>query len=113
MGGKGMDTAEFAGPDRRHHKLYVTRNTEYHVRDGRVIAVRKRGSSEWLTDHSALDMTIQGRVLADSVVPQPGFPEPGDRLYLVAGVKSVVTSSIVAIERPPKEAVRAYPSLAA
>jgi len=108
-----MDTAAFAGPERRHHKLYITRNTEYHVRGSRVIAVRKLGSTDWLTTHSALDMTIQGRVGPDSIVPQPGAPEPGDRLYLVSGHKAVVTSAIVAVERPPKDLVAAYPSLAA
>ena len=71
-----MDTAEFDRVERRHHKLVVTRNTEYHVRDGRVIAVRRRGSTEWNTEHTALGMTIQGRMPPEAVVPLPGEPGP-------------------------------------
>ena len=108
-----MDTAEFDRRERRHHKLVVTRNTEYHVRDGRVIAVRKRGSTAWNTEHSALGMTIQGRLPPDAVVPLPGEPGPGDRLYLVKGEKSVITSGIVSIDRPPKAVVTEYPKIAA
>ncbi|MFO0673294.1 MAG: hypothetical protein U0235_27385 [Polyangiaceae bacterium] len=28
------------GPDRRRHRVYVTKNTEYHFRDGFCVAVR-------------------------------------------------------------------------
>jgi hypothetical protein len=114
--GKGgtMDTAEFARPERRRHRLFITRNTEYHVRDGYVVAVRPRGSTEWLLSHSALGMSIQGGVRGESPVPQPGDPGPGERLYLTSpNGKSLITSTIVSVERPPKVDVANYPSLAA
>lgn len=106
-------SAAFAGPERRHHKLFVTRNTEYHVRDGRVVAVRKRGSGEWVRTHSSLGMEIKGKVEKDSLVPLPGEPQEGDRLYLASDHKDMVTSTVVSVERPPKEIVAIYPSLAA
>ena len=45
----------YDGPERRIHKVYVTRNTEYHVRAGLCVAVRPR-KGEWVTDHHALSM---------------------------------------------------------
>jgi len=102
-------TPSFRGPERRHHKVFVTRNTEYHVRAGVVVAVRPRGSSEWLEHHDALHMQLQGRIGAESQLPLPGVPTPGERMYLARGASDVVTSTIVAIERPEKSLVEQYP----
>ncbi len=107
----------FFGPDQRHHKLYVTRNTEYHVRDGRVIAVRERGRRIWVPDHRAIGMFVLGRIRGDSMVPKREDPEPGDRMYLAEeggkGPQDLVTSTVLAIERPAREVVAAYPPVAA
>ena len=103
----------FSGPDRRHHTLFVTRNTEYHVRDGFVVAVRTRGEPGWLTEHKALGLRIGGRVEPGSMFPLAGTPGPGERLYLAKDKRELVTSTILSIERPARELVAAYPSLAA
>jgi len=107
-----MNVAAFSGPERRHHKLFITRNTEYHVRDGLVIAVRKRGASDWVSTHSALGMSVRGKIGPSSVVPLPGEPQAGDRLYLASDHKDMITSTIDAVERPKKEIVAAYPRAA-
>lgn len=100
--------SRYAGPDRRVHKVYITKHTEYHVREGQVIAVRARGSREWESDHQALSMQIQGRIGAGLWVPQPGTPKPGERIYLAHSESDVVTSPVVAIVRPPKTTVAEY-----
>ena len=46
--------------DRRIHKVYVTRNTEYHLRKDQCVAVRDRRSGEWLRAHLALKQRIHG-----------------------------------------------------
>jgi hypothetical protein len=99
--------------ERRHYKLFITRNTEYHVHDGRVVAVRPRGSARFLEAHSALGMSIKGRIERGSLMPLPGEPTPGERLYLASGKNDLVTSTIVSIERPARETVAEYPSRAA
>jgi hypothetical protein len=99
----------FLGPERRKHHIFITRNTEYHVRSGEVIAVRPRGSEKWLPEHDALHMKVQGRVPREGRMPIPGTPQPGERLYLAGSEDDVVTSTVVAIERPPKALVEQYP----
>ncbi len=103
-------STRYEGPDRRHHRVYVTRHTEYHVRGGKVVAVRPRGAREWLDAHSALDMRIEGKIPQGMWVPQAGPPRPGERLYLVIDERDVVTSPVVAIVRPPRTTVSEYPS---
>lgn len=87
--------------ERRHHKLFITCNTEYHLRDVSVVAVRKRGEEQFLSAHEALGMVLTWEF------HEPG---PGDRLLLVNPKGEVlVSSSVVAVERPPLEAVKQYP----
>jgi hypothetical protein len=93
--------------------VFITRNTEYHVRAGRVVAVRALRSGEWIHDHDALDMEVRGHIEPEASVPLPGPPSPGDRLYLARGDRDVVTSTVSAIERPEKALVATYPPEAA
>ena len=106
-----MSTSAFTGPDCRHHKLFVTRNTEYHVRDGRVIAVRKRGESgsgRRRTPRSG--SSSRGIWKEIRSCRSPASRTPGDRMYLAEGQREVFTTTVVAKERPPRETVEAYPS---
>ena len=104
-----MSYSRYSGAERRTHKVFVTKNTEYHVRAGMVVAVRPRGSKEWLSEHSALSMMVQGFILPGTFLPQAGSPKPGQRAYLAINGDDVVTSAIVAIVRPPKSTVAEYP----
>src|SRR5258706_4962888 len=101
-----MEPTSNRQPERRIHKVFVTRNTEYHVRRGQVVAVRRRGTSEWLTGHSAMNLAVEGHVEAGGFAPQPGAPSPGERLYLARPGKDVLTSTVVSIERPEKALVQ-------
>src|SRR5215469_12904009 len=50
----------YAGPERRRHRVYVTRNTEYHVRDRTCVAVRDRRTGDFMQGHLALERQIEG-----------------------------------------------------
>lgn len=100
----------YRGDDRRRHQVYVTQNTEYHVRSGQVVAVRRRGSEGWLGQHAAISMRVVGTVERGSWVPRHGLPQAGDRLYLAHSQNDVVTSPVLEVTRPPKKLVSQYPS---
>ena len=105
-----MGNARYAGEERRRHKVFITRNTEYHVRSGIVVGVRPRGSRDWMRCHKALAMRVEGHVEPEAMVPHTGLPKPGQRLFLATEDNDVVTSAIVAIVRPPRSLVSEYPS---
>jgi hypothetical protein len=103
--------AEFAGADRRRHRVYVTRNTEYHFRDGFCIAVRDRRTGDFLHGHLALRRRIHGGLkfyLNGAIVPNPGEPKVGEALYFATDGRDLVTSPLEAVERPSKELTAAY-----
>ncbi len=109
----GSRLASFNGPERRRHRVYVTRNTEYHFRDGFCVAVRDRRSGDFLQGHLALRRRLQGGLkiyMNGALVPNPGEPEPGEALLFMNDGRDLVTSPIERIERPSKEIVAAYGS---
>jgi hypothetical protein len=71
-------------------KIFVTCNTEYGVRDQRIVAVRHRGGSEWLTNHRTLGMLV---------VSDPKQIEVGDTLRLAGRGGIVTTSRVVDVKR--------------
>lgn len=115
-----MDERTLAGlPERRKHKVYVTRNTEYHLRDGVCVAVRDRATNRFHRAHIALSLELQGgvRVYANgAALPKLGEVELGEAMYFnhtnAAGEdRQIVTSRVEQIARPPKRDVLAYPPL--
>jgi hypothetical protein len=112
----------YGGPERRRHRVFVTRNTEYHFRDGFCIAVRDRRTGDFLEGHLALQRRVNGglRFFANGgIAPNAGEPLPGESLYFAsenrdpqkeaAKNRELVTSPLEAIERPSRELVDAYP----
>jgi hypothetical protein len=99
----------YAGPERRIHKVYVTRNTEYHVRGGVCVAVKPRQDPAWTAEHSAVKMKLEGHVKLGTLLPMPGPPKIGFRMYFARGEEDILTSPVVAIVRPPKKIVDQYP----
>lgn len=97
--------------ERRIHHVFVTENTEYHIRRNRCIGVRDRRSGQWRSEHSALRRRVaaaitllaNGSLTADSCLPVPG------QRIIFDGESSVLTGPVIAIERPPKTVVREYP----
>jgi hypothetical protein len=101
----------FPGPERRRHRVYVTRNTEYHFRDGFCVAVRDRRTGHFLRSHLALRRRIQGGLrfyLNGAILPNAGDPEPGEALYFASNGRDLVTSPLESVQRPSKEMVEAY-----
>jgi hypothetical protein len=109
----------YEGKDRRRHRLIVTRNTEYHIRDGFCVAVRDRNSKRWCEGHMAVSLRLEGGVkfhLNGAMVPSLVDPTPGDAIYFSYKTSSgedrqLVTSRIEAIGRPLKRDVLAYATL--
>ncbi len=104
--------SRYAGPERRRHRIFVTRNTEYHFRDGICVAVRDRRTGGFLQGHLALYRPLHGgiRFFANgAIAPNPGEPQPGESLYFANDERDLVTSPLERTERPSKELSRAYP----
>lgn len=105
--------SEYVGSDRRRHKVFMTRNTEYHFRDSLCVAVRDRRTGEWLPGHLALRRQLFGSIrffMNGSLLPSPGDPKIGEALFFGEGGRDLITSPLEAIERPAKELVQDYPS---
>ncbi len=103
---------EYRGPERRRHRVFVTRNTEYHFRDGFCVAVRDRRTGEFLQGHLALTRSMQGglRFFANgAIAPNTGEPRPGESLYFASEGRDLVTSPLEHVDRPSKELTLAYP----
>ena len=102
----------YEGGERRIHKVFVTRNTEYHIRRDLCVAVRDRRSGEWLRAHMALRNKVHGGIRfsrAGGIVPNPGAPKVGESLFFHAAGRDLVTSPILSIDRPERDVVQAYP----
>jgi hypothetical protein len=102
----------YAGPDRRRHRMFVTRNTEYHCRDGVCVAVRDRRNDVWLDSHLALHRRVTGgvRILSNgTAVPSCEAPRIGEALYFGEDGRELITSQLCEVERPSKGVVKAYP----
>lgn len=102
----------YRGVERRRHQLYVTRNSEYHFRDGLCVAVRDRSTQQWLTDHVAINRRLSGslRLYPNGTIgPTLGQPRIGENLLFASGGRDLVTSPLLAIGRPDKSTVESYP----
>jgi len=100
------------GVDRRRHCVYITRNTEYHFRDGLCVAVRDRETGKWLRDHVALQRPLSGSLMFfpnGSIRPSLGQPKTGEALFFATGGRDLVTSPLLQVERPQKSVVQQYP----
>lgn len=103
----------FNGRDRRFHKVFVTRNTEYHVRRGLCVAVKDRRSGEWLRSHLALRNRVHGGIRFHrngGIQPNTGTPRVGESLFFHAAGRDLVTSPVLSVERPPRATIRHYPA---
>jgi len=103
---------QYAGPERRRRKVYLTRNTEYHFMDDVCVAVRRRESGQWRVAHAALSRTLSGSVRltrSGSVQPTSGPPGVGDALFFAAKGADVITSALTEVSRPLPQTIASYP----
>jgi hypothetical protein len=90
----------------------MTRNTEYHFRDGMCVGVRDRRTGDWLPGHLALRRQLFGSIrffMNGSILPNPGEPRVGEALFFAQGGRDLITSPLESVERPAKELVAEYP----
>jgi len=101
----------YSGKERRIHQVFITQNTEYHVRRNECVAVRDRRTGEFLEGHLALRSTLSGGIAyrPTGVSASDGKPSIGESLFITAGPRDLVTSPILRIERPAREIVATYP----
>ena len=108
----------YAGPERRHYRVLVTQNSEYHCRDRVCIAVRDLRSGSFQSDHPALGRRMSGGISftregsIDSFTKPDEWPHPGERVMFSAGdiETELQTSPLREVGRPPKHIVQKYPS---
>lgn len=101
----------FFAPERRRHRVYVTRHTEYHVRDGVCVGVRDRGGA-FVRGHMALNRRVDGGVKlgAEGLTVHKGEPGLGEGLLFSEGDRSLVTGAVERVVRPAKSVVEQYRS---
>jgi hypothetical protein len=101
----------YNGPERRIHRVFVTRNTEYHVRKDTCVGVRDRQSGEWLSAHFATNLPVAGAIRffeSGALSANPGLPQIGESIYFEAMGRDLVTSAVVSVERPRADLVEQY-----
>ncbi|MEO0325851.1 MAG: hypothetical protein AAF447_23065 [Myxococcota bacterium] len=99
------------GTERRIHQVFVTRNTEYHVRKDRCVGVRDRRSGHWVRGHLALQSRVEGGIAflgEGGVRTSKETPRVGESLYIATGGRDLVTSPVLRVERPEKHLLRHY-----
>ena len=99
----------YKGPERRIHHIFVTRHTEYHIREGICVAVKQNENQESAVSRQALNMRMLGYYGPGTLCAHPGPPDLGFSLHFSIQSKFVVTSPVVAVKRPPKEIADSYP----
>jgi hypothetical protein len=99
----------YVGPERRRHQVLVTRNSEYHCRDGACVGVRDRRTRNFLPDHPALGKRMAGamRFSREAGIAEASPPESifaGEQICFSSCdgdlEHDVITSPLVAVERP-------------
>lgn len=92
--------------NRRRHRLFATRFTEYHLRHDECVGVRDRESGAWLRDHAALRLHAIR-------LPTLGQDHDwlGQRIQFVGNDTDVLTSPVVAVARPERTCLEHYVSL--
>jgi hypothetical protein len=93
--------------DRRRHRVFFTRHTEYHLREDECVGVRDRDTGDWLIDHAAL------RLRALTLPEHDSSAEwIGQRIQFWGRYTDVLTSPVVDVGRPRVEETVAYVSQA-
>ena len=93
--------------NRRRHRLFVTRHTEYHLRADECVGVRDRETGQWVRNHAAL------RLRALRLPPlEHDHGWLGERIQFWGNETDVITTPIVAVGRPARDCLDHYVSLA-
>ncbi|MCC6556164.1 MAG: hypothetical protein IT372_24655 [Polyangiaceae bacterium] len=107
----------YQGKERRRHRVFITRNTEYHFRDDICVAIRDRQAKRFRGAHIALNLKLQGAVKVGRnglALPDREEPRVGASIYFTredpeGREHQIVTSRVERIDRPEKAVVMQYP----
>jgi hypothetical protein len=83
--------------------VYITENTEYHLRGRLCVGVLDRASGRFLDDHRALGERLWGAVRFDREGRPEAFartPSRFDSLLFRTPARDVLTSAVVHVRRP-------------
>lgn len=97
--------------ERRVHRVYVTRTTEYHLRGTTCVAVKDRRTGRPCASHLALRARLSGSVRGgDAGIPvtAPDAPDIGDQLLFRGSGRDLVSAPVLSIERPSRPTVSTY-----
>ncbi|PCC73101.1 hypothetical protein SAMN02745121_06437 [Nannocystis exedens] len=91
--------------NRRRHRVFATKHTEYHLRADECVGVRDRTTGAWLRRHAAL------RLRAVQLPPIGADAEwIGRRLQFWGYATDVTTSPVTEVMRPELHALAHYVS---
>jgi hypothetical protein len=91
--------------NRRRHRVFATKHTEYHLRADECVGVRDRVTGAWLRKHAAL------RLRAIQLPPLGADAEwIGRRLQFWGQATDVMTSPVTDVMRPERAALQFYVS---
>jgi hypothetical protein len=97
--------------DRRLHRMFVTENSEYHLKENVCVGIRSLRSGKWITRAKALKARLIGGIssMIEVKLAAPSFPKVGESLlFMTDDGEDVVTTRIKDIRRPPREALNFY-----
>jgi len=101
--------ASYLGPERRRHKVFVTQNTEYHLRDRTCVGVRDLWTGHWRVDHPAVGKRLFGALRPGSEgLEALDHPQVESMLWFENGNNDILTSRLTGISRPAHRTVRNY-----
>ena len=93
--------------NRRRHRIFKTKHTEYHLREDECVGVRDRGSGLWSLDHAALRL----RALTLPTMGE-GAKWLGRRIQFWGRRTDVLTSPVCEVDRPMRIDIGNYCSQA-
>jgi hypothetical protein len=107
----------YVGPERRRNQVLVTRNSEYHCRDGACVGVRDRRTRDFVLGHPALGKRMAGvmRFSREGGIAEASPPESifaGEQICFSSCdgdlEHDIITSPLLAVEWPSKDLTRRY-----
>lgn len=91
--------------------MFVTKNTEYHMKDNICVGIRKLKNGLWIKNGKAIKARLIGsiRSVDDIIMAKGTEPAVGEPLLFINDDgEDIVTTTLSEIKRPPKEAVNNY-----